>query len=222
MSKGKHMSEINLQKLKKQFKAHPWHGVELQADNKGELFNAYIEIVPSDTVKYEVDKESGFLMIDRPHKFSNLMPCLYGLIPQTYSNTLSANFANEKLSRTDLEGDHDPIDICVLTEKEITRGDILVQCRPIGGFRMIDGGEVDDKIIAVLKDDALYGNINELNELPKQVVDRMFHYFVTYKEIPVQDKEPKVSIPQTYGRDEALKVIQLGKEDYDKKFNNEV
>jgi len=103
-----------------------------------------------------------------------------------------------------------------------------VDCIPVGGFRMIDGGEADDKIIAVLKDDQAYGDIKEIEDLPKKVVDRVKHFFLTYKENPNNDdSDKKVEITHTYGRTEALEVIRLSNEDYldvygdvNKKFEN--
>ena len=116
------------------YKSHPWHGVDI-GPGAPEVIVCFIEMVPTDTVKYEVDKDSGYLRIDRPQKYSNVVPALYGFIPQTYSADSVAAYCNEKTGRKDVVGDEDPIDICVLTEKEITHGDILVRARPIGGFQ---------------------------------------------------------------------------------------
>jgi len=137
------------------YKSHPWHGVEIGTDAPS-IVTSFIEVIPSDTVKYEVDKSSGYLKIDRPQKFSNIVPALYGFVPQTYCKDQVAEFCMEKTGREGIVGDDDPLDICVLTEREITHGNILVQAKPIGGLRMIDGGEADDKIIAVLKNDEVY------------------------------------------------------------------
>ena len=122
------------------FKAHPWHGVQI-GDQMPELVTAFIEIVPTDTVKYEIDKQTGYLKIDRPQKFSNIVPALYGFLPQTYCSDGIAELAR-KYSGKDIErGDGDPLDILVLSERAITHGDILCQAIPIGGIRMIDKGE---------------------------------------------------------------------------------
>jgi len=130
------------------YKSHPWHGVNI-GNNAPEIVTTFIEVVPTDTLKYEVDKETGYLKIDRPQKFSNIVPALYGFIPQTYCGKLVAELCNEKSGRGDVLGDGDPLDICVLTERNIMHGDILLQARPIGGFRMIDGNEADDKIMGI-------------------------------------------------------------------------
>lgn len=152
-------------------KAHPWHGIDL-GDNAPEEVRAFIEIVPTDTVKYEVDKASGYLSLDRPQKFSNIVPSLYGFLPKTYCATNMAELTNKALARMDIEGDGDPLDICVLTEKDVTHGDVIVRARPIGGLRLLDHNQADDKIIAVLKNDAVYGDIKDIDELPVQIVDR--------------------------------------------------
>lgn len=198
------------------FKSHPWHGIDV-GEHAPEIVNAYIEVVPSDTIKYEIDKDYGYLRIDRPQKFSNIMPALYGFVPQTYCDTEVAKFCAEKTGKDGIVGDGDPLDICVLTEREVPHGDILVEARPIGGFRMIDGGEADDKILAVLKGDSMYGHIEDIKDLPETVVRRLKHYFLTYKGIPGEDK-PKVEIPDVYGKEEALKVISLSQKDYDSNF----
>lgn len=192
-------------------KAHPWHGISA-GDNAPNVITAFIEIVPTDTVKYEIDKESGYLKIDRPQQYSNIIPALYGFVPRTFCGDRIAQLASDRSGRVIELGDGDPLDICVLTEREITHGDILLQAIPIGGFRMIDKGEADDKIIAVLKGDAMYGHFEELAQLPEGVVKRLRHYFLTYKNLP---GEPAVmELASIYGRDEAREVISASMTDY--------
>ncbi len=198
------------------YKSHPWHGIDIGPDSP-KVITTYIEVVPTDTVKYEVDKVTGYLKIDRPQKFSNIIPALYGFIPQTFCGAGVAKFSEEKSGKKDIEGDGDPLDICVLTEKEITHGDILVQAKPIGGLRMLDGNEADDKIIAVLKGDALYGDYNDISELPEAVVNRLHHYFLTYKNLPGEEKICEIT--HTYGVEEAHQVIEHSIEDYQRRFD---
>ncbi|GAB6009073.1 inorganic pyrophosphatase [Dysgonomonas reticulitermitis] len=194
------------------FKAHPWHGIKA-GDKAPELVNCFIEIVPTDTVKYEVDKETGYLSIDRPQKYSNIIPALYGFIPQTYSGDRVAELTNLELGRTDIEGDNDPVDICVLTEKDITHGDIIVKARPIGGFRLLDHNKADDKLIAVLENDAIYSTFNSINDVPATVIDRLKHYFTTYKDIP-GDKFPRCILTEIYDVATAHEIIRRSIEDY--------
>lgn len=199
------------------YKSHPWHGVEI-GENAPHDIMCFIEMVNTDTVKYEVDKDSGYLRIDRPQKYSSLLPALYGFIPQTYSGEGVAKRCNTAIGRTDIIGDSDPVDICVLTEKVIPHGDIIVHCRPIGGFRMIDHQEADDKIIAVLVGDAVYGGYQDVSELPESVLKRMRHYFLTYKDIP--GEKSTCTIPEVYDCAEAQRVIEAAMEDYNKHFEN--
>ena len=193
-------------------KSHPWHGISL-GDNVPDEVRAFIEIVPTDTVKYEVDKESGYLSLDRPQKFSNIVPSLYGFLPRTYCSVRMAELTNTALARYDIEGDGDPLDICVLTEKDVTHGDIIVRARPIGGLRLLDHNQADDKIVAVLKNDAVYGLYNDIEELPLNITRRLIHYFTTYKDIPVETKR-RMQFISIYGADVAKDVIRRSMEDY--------
>lgn len=198
------------------YKSHPWHGIDI-GDNAPDLVTAFIEVVPTDTVKYEVDKRSGYLTIDRPQKYSNVIPALYGFLPQTYCGDSIGKFCGEKIGKENIKGDGDPIDICVLTEKNIFHGNILAHAIPIGGFRMIDRSDADDKIIAVLLDDATYGNFKDISELPKLIIDRLRHYFLTYKDMPGEPRNAEIS--HIYGHEEAREVIKLAMHDYEMKFN---
>lgn len=193
------------------FRSHPWHGIEIGEDSP-KVITSYIEMVPTDTVKYEVDKASGYLTIDRPQKYSSILPALYGFIPQTYCGSEVAKKSCDLLKRPEIIGDGDPLDICVLTEKEITHGDILVQSVPIGGFRMIDGNEADDKIIAVLKNDAVYSGYKDISEFPAPVINRLKHYFLTYKDMPGEKRDCEIT--HIYGAKEAHDVITRAVKDY--------
>lgn len=199
------------------YKSHPWHGVDIGKEAP-EVLTCFIEMVSTDTVKYEVDKTSGYLRIDRPQKYSNTIPALYGFIPQTFSAKKVAEYCMEKTGKKDIEGDSDPIDICVLTEKEIVHGDILVRARPIGGFRMIDGNQSDDKIIAVLNDDAVYGEYKDITDCPSLVIERLKHYFLTYKDLPGNTRD--VEITHTFGKEDAYEIIKRSIDDYRHKFDN--
>ena len=201
------------------FQAHPWHGVT-PGQKAPEVVNAYIEIVPTDPVKYELDKTSGHLKVDRPQRFSSMCPTLYGFIPQTYCGVEVAELSAERTGRQGIEGDKDPMDICVLSEKTFAHGSFFLNARPIGGLRMIDGQQADDKIIAILENDLAYGSIADISDVPSGLVDRLKHYFLSYKQLPNEAKK-KVEIVGVYDRKEALEVIARSLRDYTSEFASE-
>lgn len=194
------------------FQAHPWHGIS-PGKHAPEEVTAYIEIVPTDTVKYELDKPSGQLRIDRPQRYSSFCPTMYGFIPQTYCAERIAERAMERTGHTAIRGDGDPLDICVLSEKAYKMGNFLVRARPIGGLRMIDGEEADDKIIAVLADDAVFGQAKTLKDVAPLMIDRLRHYFLSYKQLP-EESPRRVDIDEIYDQDEAVEVIRRSLQDY--------
>jgi inorganic pyrophosphatase len=199
-------------------RAHPWHGVTI-GDDAPKLVTTYIEIVPADTVKYELDKSTGILKIDRPQRFSNVCPVPYGLVPQTLCGDAVAELFSRRSGRAGVAGDGDPMDICVLTEKTISHSDILLRAAPIGGLSMLDGDEADDKIIAVMEDDIVYGSFQDVREVPSAVIDRLRHYFLTYKQAPGAIRS-KTEITSVYGREEAYDVIRASHDDYLSRFAN--
>jgi len=200
------------------FKAHPWHGVSVGQDAPS-IVTSYIEIVPTDTVKYEIDKPTGILKIDRPQRYSNICPTLYGFIPRTLCAERVGQYCADKTGRAGIVGDGDPLDICVVTEKVIPRGDILLQAIPIGGLRMIDGNQADDKIIAVMRDDAVYGNWQTISHCPTTLVERLRHYFLTYKDAP-DAAERRVEITHVYDQYDAHEVIRRSLLDYRDEFGD--
>ena len=200
------------------FQAHPWHGVA-PGDKAPETVSAYIEIVPTDAVKYELDKQSGHLRVDRPQRFSSMCPSLYGFIPQTFCGDHVADLCAERTGRTGIKGDADPMDICVLTEKTFAQGNFFVQANPIGGLRMIDGEQADDKIISVLEADLAYGRVKDIGDCPTALVDRLKHYFLSYKQLPGEAPR-RVEIVDVYDRKEALDVITRSLSDYQKQFGS--
>lgn len=206
-----------IQALNTKYTAHPWHGIQI-GNNYPEIVQSFIEIIPSDTIKYEVDKNSGYIMIDRPQKYSNNMPCMYGFIPQTFCDKEIAAFCEEKTGKTGIVGDQDPLDICVLSERQVDHGGILAEAKVLGGFRMIDGGEADDKIIAVLKGDQAYGSMNDIADMPEMIINRVKHFFLTYKEFGEGSKN--VEITHVYGKEEALEVVKRSHSDYLNKYGD--
>jgi inorganic pyrophosphatase len=201
------------------FRSHPWHGVPV-GDGAPQTVTAYIEIVPTDTVKYELDKVTGILRVDRPQKYSNVSPSLYGFIPRTLCAERVGAYCDRRTGRSGIAGDGDPIDVCVLTERVLAHGDVLVRARPIGGLRMIDRNQADDKIIAVLEGDGVYGGLRDIDQVPPALIDRLRHYFLTYKLSPDDDasQRPPVEITHVYGREEAYEVIDASLQDYQATF----
>ncbi|MEX0662450.1 MAG: inorganic pyrophosphatase [Balneolaceae bacterium] len=192
------------------WRPHPWHGLEV-GENAPQVVNAFIEITSFDAIKYEVDKKTGYMRVDRPQRSSSLPPSLYGFIPRTYcGNRVGA------LSKQVKIGDSDPLDICVLSERPIDRAEVILNARVIGGLHMIDDGEADDKIISVLDNDRYYTDVNDIKDLPEVIIERLRHYFSTYKMIPGQ--EVNVSVDEVYSKEEAYKVIKAAQDDYEDTF----
>jgi inorganic pyrophosphatase len=210
------MSDQQFTNNNRLYQAHPWHGVSAGA-NAPAMVNAYIEIVPTDAVKYELDKSSGHLRVDRPQRFSSMCPTLYGFIPQTYCGEQVAKLSADRTGATDIQGDGDPMDICVLTEKAFAHGSFFLLAKPIGGLRMIDGHQADDKIIAILDADLAYGHITEITECPAALIERLQHYFLSYKQLP-GDAPRRVEIVDVYGRAEAMDVVTRSMRDYDQEI----
>ena len=192
---------------------HPWHGLEVGPEPPG-LVYAFIEITPFDLVKYELDKSTGYMFVDRPQVTSSLPPALYGFIPRTYCGE-----GVSKLMENAEGGDRDPLDICVLSERSINRGDVLVRAHIVGGLPTLDNGRADDKIIAVLENDALWGNAKNISDLKPAVVERLSHYFSTYKLRPYEVSQVVVGEP--YGPEHAEKVIRTAIKDYQKTFGKQ-
>jgi len=192
------------------WRPHPWHGLEPGA-NAPRVVNAYIEITPFDLMKYEVDKASGYLRVDRPQRTSSQPPSLYGFIPQTYCGERVRRLA-EDCQR----GDGDPLDICVISERPINHSEVLLRARVVGGLKIIDRGEADDKIIAVLEGDYVWGEAQEIADLPAALLERIEHYFATYKLVP--DEPPKLRVSGRYGYAAAAEVIRAAIEDYAEMF----
>ncbi|TCO75068.1 inorganic pyrophosphatase [Chromatocurvus halotolerans] len=190
------------------WRRHPWHGLHARADGAPEdIVQVYIEMLPTDVVKYELDKGSGFLTVDRPQRTTSSPPALYGFIPRTYCAEEVANLCPDAD-----EADGDPLDICVYSERLINRADIVLNARVVGGIQMIDDGEADDKIIAILDGDNIWGGARDIADLPDIKVERLQHYFSTYKMQP--GKNINIKVDHVYGRDEALKVIAASEKDY--------
>jgi inorganic pyrophosphatase len=195
-----------MEKVFSKWRPHPWHGLS-PGPSPPSLVNVFVEITSFDLVKYEVDKASGYLKVDRAQTTSSLPPSIYGFIPQTYAGSSVAALMPHATG-----GDLDPLDICVLSERPIARAEVLLHARVVGGLPMLDGGEADDKILAVLRDDPVYGHISEVENLPVAMVDRLIHYFSTYKR--PRSGHDRVSVGDPYSRTHAEAVITAAIADY--------
>src|SRR4030095_9683814 len=164
--------------------SHPWHGVP-PGDQAPRIVNAVIEIPQGSRAKYEIDKESGLLKLDRIIYSSFYYPCNYGFIPQTYGD------------------DKDPLDILVITSQPV-QALCLMQAKVVGVMQMIDSGDADDKIIAVALNDPSVNHYNNIEELPKHFFDELRHFFEEYKKL-----ENKMVVVNEFGdKATALKIIE--------------
>jgi inorganic pyrophosphatase len=195
------------------WRPHPWHGIEA-GPQPPLVVHAFIEITPFDLVKYEVDKLTGYTRVDRPQRTSSHPPTLYGFIPRTLCGPRVG-----ALAASNTPGDGDPLDICVLSERPINRAEVILNARVVGGFQGLDHGEVDDKIIAVLDKDYVWGHAEDLADLPQVLIERLRHYFSTYKMLPGETSH--MSVEKIYGRTHALRVVEASLADYDEHFGNQ-
>jgi inorganic pyrophosphatase len=194
------------------WRPHPWHGLEI-GKNQPNIVNAYIEITPFDFIKYEVDKTTGYLKVDRPHRTSSQPPSLYGFIPKTYCGNRVRD-----LSPNAKKGDGDPLDICIISERPINKSEIILGAKVVGGIQMVDNKEADDKIIAVLENDNVWQKAEDIGDLPDVLIERLRHYFLTYKLIP--GEKSKVQIDKIYNREHALKVVEASILDYSDEYGS--
>jgi inorganic pyrophosphatase len=194
------------------WRPHPWHGLEV-GPQPPDLVYAYIEMTPFDHIKYEVDKTTGYLYVDRPQRTSSLTPTLYGFIPRTYCGERV-----KELSQNAARGDGDPLDICVVSERPINRSEIFLNAIVVGVLQILDHGEADDKIVAVLENDHIYGHIRSLEDLPDVIVERLKHYFRTYKMI--EGQETDIKILGSFGAAKAKEIVTAAIQDYSDTFGN--
>lgn len=174
-----------------------WH--EISAGKKvPETINVIIECPAGSKNKYEIDKETGLIKMDRAMKTSQDYPFDYGFVPQT------------------LWDDNDPLDVVILSTNPMTPG-ILVEARPVAVMRMVDCGDSDDKIIAVPESDPRWDNVEDLKDINPHTIKEFKHFFETYKSI---EDGKEVEIKTTEGKKEAIEAINKGIKLYQEKFNN--
>jgi inorganic pyrophosphatase len=194
------------------WRPHPWHGLEV-GPNPPDIVHAYVEITPFDLIKYEIDKRTGYMLVDRPQRTSSQPPTLYGFIPRTYCGRRV-----HALSPESTGGDGDPLDICVISERPLNRAEVILNARVIGGIQAIDGGEADDKIIAVLENDKFWAKTEDISQVPEVLVNRLQHYFSTYKMVPGGEKQ--MVIEKVFNREYALEVVNAAIEDYGEAYGS--
>ncbi len=173
-----------------------WHGIE-EERIKSEDFIAVIEISKGSKNKYELDKSTGLLILDRILYTSTHYPANYGFIPRT------------------LADDSDPLDVLILCS-EALQPLSMVRCYPIGVINMIDGGSVDEKIIAIPYNDPNYNTFSEISMLPGHIFDEMKHFFRVYKEL----EGKKTAVHEVMSKEAALKIIEKSIENYKKYFKH--
>ncbi len=192
------------------WRPHPWHGLAAGPDVP-RIVHAYIEMSRFDDIKYEIDKTTGYMRVDRPQLTSSQPPTLYGFIPRTYCGTRI-----HELSPKSERGDHDPLDICVISERPLNRAEVILNARVVGALKAIDTGEADDKIIAILQNDTFWQSVNDISEVPIVLVNRLRHYFSTYKMIPGEPS--RMSVEGVVGREEAYELIRAAMADYEEMY----
>lgn len=173
---------------------NPWHDVNI-GENAPEFVTGVIEIPKGSKGKYELDKKTGMLMLDRVLFSAVHYPANYGFIPQTFCE------------------DHDPLDILIISQIDIPSM-TLVEAKVIGVMRMVDGGEADDKIIAVAAGDQSVNYINEIEELPPHLMKEIHRFFEDYKKL--ENKE--VIVEDFLGKEDAMRIIRESIVLYDKSF----
>ena len=171
-----------------------WHDIK-PSRIKPEDFEVVIEITKGSKKKYELDKETGYIMLDRILYTSTHYPANYGFIPRTYGD------------------DFDPLDVLLLCSESLEPL-TLVRAYPIGVITMLDNGRSDEKIIAIPYNDPTYNQYTDIDQLPKHLFDEMKHFFSVYKNL--ENKETVVD--EVHGREDALTIIAGAIENYIENF----
>ncbi len=171
-----------------------WHDISPKRIAPEE-FMCVIEIPKGSKKKYELDKETGYLMLDRILYTSTHYPANYGFIPRTYGD------------------DKDPLDVLLLCA-ETLEPMTLVKAKPIGVISMIDNGQGDEKIIAVPSNDPTYNHFNDISDLPAHIFEEMSHFFTVYKNL----ENKQTAVNEVMGRDAAVQIVQKAIDDYIEEF----
>ena len=173
-----------------------WHDIAPEAITP-DRFTAVIEIPKGSSCKYELDKKTGLLRLDRVLYTATHYPANYGFIPRTYAD------------------DGDPLDVLVLCSEQIFPM-TLVEVYPIGAMRMIDGGKLDDKIIAIPLSDPTYRDIRSIDELPRHIFDEIMHFFTVYKQL----EHKQTAVKELYDSKDATAIVRQAIADYESLMKN--
>ena len=188
------MLKLITKTTKKEIKMNIWHDISGERVTPND-FISVIEIEKGSKKKYELDKETGFIILDRILHTATHYPANYGFIPRT------------------LADDGDPLDVLVLTSESIDPL-VLVRCYPIGVITMVDNGKHDEKIIAIPYNDPTYNSYNDIKELPPHLFEEMRHFFMVYKQL--EGKE--TAVENVFGKDDAIKIIKKAIDEYKTKY----
>ena len=173
-----------------------WHDISPE-EISPDRFTAVIEIPKGSSCKYELDKKTGLLRLDRVLYTATHYPANYGFIPRTYAD------------------DGDPLDVLVLCAEQIFPL-TLVEVYPIGVMRMIDGGKIDDKIIAIPLSDPTYKGIRSIDELPRHIFDEIMHFFTVYKQL----ENKQTAVKELYDYKDAIEIVREAIESYEALMKN--
>jgi len=174
--------------------ANIWHDIDQKRINPDD-FICVVEISKGSKKKYELDKETGFIILDRILHTSTHYPANYGFIPRTYGD------------------DNDPLDVLLLCSEDLEPL-TLVRAYPIGVIKMIDNGRGDEKIIAIPFNDPTYNNYKDISQLPKHIFDEMRHFFEVYKNL----EHKETAVDDVSGKEEAITIIKEAINNYNKNF----
>jgi len=186
--------------------AHPWHGVDPTSGRDGLL--VFIENTPLAVMKYEVDEATGLLKVDHPQDTAALPPAAYGFVPRTLCGARVAQL------NARLRGDRAALDVYVLSERRLEVPGVLAEVRVIGGIPVKDETFVDDKLIAVLYRDAVFGHMQDVSEVPVYAMDRICHFLAQ------ESAAGSCEVGDPFGQERAATLLQAGLDDYAKKYSS--
>ncbi len=188
-------------------RSHPWHGID-PVVRESDRIRVFIETIQFDTMKYEMDRSTGLLMVDQPLQMSSLPPYPYGFVPRSYCGPLVAAICEVSSS------DQSPMDIFVLSERSILERGVIAEVRLVGGFPVLENGRADDKLIAILARDGVLGGVSDVDGVPIASLDRIIHF------LRGDSMSDAVEVGDPYGRARAERLLDAAFEDYRNVFES--